>query len=463
MQNLFEEVGSLDRRCYERYGLSEDLLMEHAADGMADYIRQHYREGSVVSIVCGAGNNGADGVALSRLLHGDYMVSIYLPLGTKSPLSVLQLKRAQAIGVKEAEGIEACDILVDALFGSGFNRTFDAETVRVIEEMNGVDAVKIACDMPTGLHLDGTMTSHTFRAECTLTMGALKRGLFSDGAKELTGSIEVLDLGVSREVYEKDSPWKRLDQSDMKLPYRYEKSSHKGSYGHLAVVCGEKKGAAVLSGSAALRFGAGLVTLISNREEQIPYVLMQSHLLPESTTAMALGMGLGREFSHEELERLLNHNLPLLLDADIFTHPLLLELLSRKNIVITPHPKEFVSVLKACGLADISVAHLQERRFEYVTRFCEKFPSVTLVLKGANVIIGKDKTFYINPLGNNALAKGGSGDVLAGLIAALMAQGYAPLEAAIQGSLAHTSAATSFEKNSYALTPQDLIEAVTTL
>ena len=174
-------------------------------------------------------------------------------------------------------------------------------------------------------------------------------------------------------------------------------------------------------------------------------------------------MGLGTEFSNEELLSLLDNGLPLLLDADIFAHPLFLSLLRRENLVITPHPKEFTTILKACGIADITVQELQNSRFHYVELFCNRYPDATLLLKGANVIIGQNKSFYINPHGTNVLAKGGSGDVLAGLIAAMMAQGYSALHSAIHGSLAHTEAAIAFTKNSYALTPNDLIDAISTL
>jgi hydroxyethylthiazole kinase-like uncharacterized protein yjeF len=307
------------------------------------------------------------------------------------------------------------------------------------------------------------MEEESFVADATLTMGALKRGMFSDAAKEIVGTVYVIDLGVSRKVYEKGSSWKLLDMEDLSLPHRFEQDSHKGSYGHLCVICGEKPGAAVMSGSAALRFGAGLVTLISNEQAQIPFELMQSHLLPKTATAIALGMGLGTEFSNEELLSLLDNELPLLLDADIFAHPLFSKLLQRKHLVITPHPKEFTTVLKACGLADIDVHELQRNRFHYVELFCRAYPNVTLLLKGANVIIAQCESFYINPHGTNSLAKGGSGDVLAGLIGALMAQGSSTINATIQASLAHTTAAEQVDKNSYALTPYDLIEAVTTL
>lgn len=463
MQNLFEEVRSLDQRCYNEFALSEDILMEHAADGMADFIHNQYDEHETICIVCGAGNNGADGIALARLLHRDFNVSLLLPFGTKSQMAELQHRRAEAIGVNVVQQLQECDILVDALFGSGFSRSFDEQTRTLLEEMNNLNADKIACDMPSGLHLDGTLQEESFIADVTLTMGSLKRGMFSDGAKEIIGSVYVIDLGVSRKVYETPSDWKLLDTEDLHLPHRFQRNSHKGTYGHLSVICGEKPGASIMAGSAALRFGAGLVTLISNTQEQIPHELMQSHLLPSTTSAIAFGMGLGTEFSHEELLTLLDNDLPLLLDADIFAHPLLCTLLARNNILITPHPKEFTTLLKACGLADITVTELQNNRFHYVELFCSRYADVTLLLKGANVIIAQGKSYYINPHGTNVLAKGGSGDVLAGLIGSLLAQGHAPLQAALNGSLAHTAAAEAFDKNTYALTPHDLIEAVTTL
>jgi len=463
MQNLFEEVSSLDQRCYDEFHLSEDLLMEHAADGMADFIHNMYDGNEDVCIVCGSGNNGADGITLARLLHRDFRVSLYLPFGIRSDMARVQYRRAEALGIPVVHGVHECDILVDALFGSGFSRGFDEKSRSLLEEMNSLNADKIACDIPSGLHLDGTLEEGSFVADVTLTMGALKRGLFSDGAKEITGTVHVIDLGVSRKVYERGSEWKLLDPEDLQLPHRFEQNSHKGSYGHLSLVCGEKPGASIMAGSAALRFGAGLVTLISNTREQLPSELMQSHLLPATTSAIALGMGLGTEFSNEELLSLLDNELPLLLDADIFAHPLLLSLLARKELVITPHPKEFTTLLKACGIADITVRELQNNRFRFVELFCERYPDATLLLKGANVIIARGRSFYVNPHGSSILAKGGSGDVLAGLIGALMAQGRPALQAAIHGSLAHTAAAARFEKNSYALTPIDLIEAVTVL
>jgi hydroxyethylthiazole kinase-like uncharacterized protein yjeF len=131
-----------------------------------------------------------------------------------------------------------------------------------------------------------------------------------------------------------------------------------------------------------------------------------------------------------------------------------------QNIVLTPHPKEFVSLLKLCDIADISVEELQNNRFLYVKEFCKKYPNVVLLLKGANVIISSNEKIYVNSFGNATLSKGGSGDVLSGLIGSLLAQGYNSLDAAINASLAHAMAARNYPKNNYSLTPSDLVEEI---
>ncbi|MDD5717760.1 MAG: NAD(P)H-hydrate dehydratase [Sulfuricurvum sp.] len=463
MHNLYTEVTSLDQRSVQKFALSEEVMMEHAALALAQLIRERYRRGSSVLIVCGSGNNGADGLALGRLIEGDYPVSIHLPYGVSSALAQRQYERLEPLGLKHSEISGPYEIIVDALFGSGLSRPLNALGIETVNTLNAMSGIKIACDVPSGLYPDGSYDEHVFHADITVTMGAYKRGLFSDAAKEIAGEIIVADLGIHRSRYEIPSAWQLLEASDLSLPFRTHVSTHKGNYGHLAVVCGEKTGAAVIAGSAALRFGTGLVSLISNENVSLPYELMQNHSLPATATAIALGMGLGVEFCDDELTGLLDHSLPLVLDADIFFHPIFLNLLKRPNIILTPHPKEFVQILRVCGLADIDVATLQNNRFDFVQHFCDAYPDVTLLLKGANVIIGSGNRFFINPLGTVALAKGGSGDVLSGLIGALAAQGYDPVTSAVQGSLAHALAAQKFERHNYALTPFDLIERITCL
>ena len=439
MRNLYIETATLDERAVTEFGLTEALMMEHAAMWMERIIRERFPHNSSILIVCGYGNNGADGRILARLLEGDYSVSM------KHNIHLHY------------------DVIVDALLGSGLNRPLDSLTQELLNCLNSADAFRIACDVPTGLYANGTLDPNAFKANITVTMGALKLGMFSDAAKEVIGKIVVADLGVSRIRYEIPSPWQLLELTDLQLPHRIQASAHKGSYGHLSVICGEKIGASVIAGSAGLRFGSGLVSLITCENVLIPHELMQSHSLPATATAIALGMGLGAEFCDQELTKLLNNNHPLVLDADIFYHSMFPDLLKRNNIVLTPHPKEFTQILRLTGISDIDVATLQNDRFGYAERFCKTFPNIVLVLKGANVIIGSNDQFFINPHGTVALAKGGSGDVLSGLIGALLAQGYAPLDAAIQASLAHALAAQKSPKNNYALTPFDLIESITTL
>lgn len=463
MQNLYVEVSSLDSRTLEKYALTEELMMEHAAIEIEQAIRNHFPIHACVLIVCGSGNNGADGLALARLLKEDYQVSVHLPFGARSPLCQLQYNRLKKLGLFPSELPSFAAVIVDALFGSGLSRPLDIEAQKIVESLNVLKGFKIACDIPSGLHADGRLDPHTFKADLTVTMGALKRGMFSDAAKEIVGEIAVANLGVPRAHYEIPSTWHLLEKSDLRLPFRTAMSTHKGTYGHLALVCGEKIGAAVIAGSAALRFGAGLVTLLSNENVTLPYDLMQSHSLPHATTAIALGMGLGIEFCDDELSKILNNAHPLVLDADIFAHSMFPHLLKRETIVLTPHPKEFTQVLRICGIGDIDVQTLQNNRFKYVEQFCNKYPNAVLVLKGSNVIIGHKDEFFINPHGTVALAKGGSGDVLSGLIGALLSQGFDPLESAIQASLAHAIASQNFSKNNYALTPFDLIESITTL
>ncbi|MDF1881501.1 NAD(P)H-hydrate dehydratase [Sulfurimonas sp. MAG313] len=462
MQNLFYEVDTLDKRAYENFHLSEDILMEHAAYSMAQFIQKNYSQAKSILIVCGAGNNGADGIALSRLLFQSLDIRLYLQKSPSTPIGKLQLKRVLALGLETTTVLEDADIIIDALFGSGLNKNLEQDSASLLEQMNLFTGVKIACDMPSGLNKEGHLYQHAFIADTTLTMGALKRGLYSDKAKENVGNIIQVDLGIHRDLYETVSTWKLLDKDDLQPPFRDKHNTHKGSYGHLSLIHGAKEGAAVISALASLNYGVGLVTLVGEKITALPYCLMQDENLPSNTTAIACGMGLGKNFQRQRLSSFLAHDIPLILDADIFYHSICYDLFY-KELIITPHPKEFVHILKTCKLADISISQLQDNRFKYAELFCKAFTNITLILKGANTIIGKNESFFINPHGTSSLAKGGSGDVLSGLCGALLAQGYSPLDAAIQASLAQTISATKVTKNSYSLTPEDIIKGLSTL
>jgi len=243
MKRVFEEVASLDRKCYDIYGLSEDLLMEHAASALRSEIP---KEAESVTILAGPGNNGGDGIALARMLSGEKRVSLVLPYGAKSQMAKLQLDRAQKAGIIAAMEPTSADVIVDALFGTGLDRALDEKSLTMIDWANSQNGYKIACDIPTGIDIHGAVLQKAFVADTTVTMGALKQALFGDMAKDYVGEIIVANLGVSDTLYEdKSSAW-LLQREDLKLPFRVKKSAHKGDFGHLAVIAGRKKGAAVL-------------------------------------------------------------------------------------------------------------------------------------------------------------------------------------------------------------------------
>ena len=463
MQKVFKSCYDLDNRCYETYGLTEDILMEHAARGMAEYIQNNFEKDASILIVSGVGNNGADGIVLARQLHGDYDVKLVLPFGVKSKMAKLQMQRAESLGVSIVQDLKDSDVIVDAIFGAGLNRTLDEETQQLVHKLNSLKGVKIACDVPTGVGENGLLLPLAFNADVTITMGALKEALYVDESKDLLGKIIRVDLGVSAKIYEAESHTFVLEASDLKLPSRTVHSTHKGTFGHASIFCGEKEGAGIIAGLAASRFGAGLTTLVVHEKITAPPYLMHSTVVPKNTTALAIGMGLGGHFESEFLQKyVVQSHLPIVLDADSFYSDEILSILEQKDreIVITPHPKEFVSLWKNLTGEVLSVSTVQQNRFETIRNFNAKYPHVTLLLKGANTLIMQEDKLYINPLGCSKLSKGGSGDVLSGLIVSLLAQGYTGIDAAIQGSLALAMAANNYKGASYSMLPTDIIDEV---
>jgi hydroxyethylthiazole kinase-like uncharacterized protein yjeF len=458
MRPLYKEVYSLDKRCYE-LGMSEDILMENAALNLYKEIKE--RNLKSVLIIAGPGNNGGDGIALARMLLGEIDVHLFLPLGVKSKMAKLQLQRYENFGGKYSQfemdksKIKKYECYVDAIFGSGLKRDIDNKINSIIKILNKKDGFKLACDIPTGLDNNGNKKGIVFKADVTITMGAAKLSLYSDNAKDYVGDIKVANLGVSFKNYINKSNFFVLEKKDMILPIRNKKTSHKGSYGHLGVLVGEKEGAGIVSALAGINFGAGLVTAVTKEKINIPYEIMHSSSIGDYS-AIAFGMGMGN-FYDDELKKICKLNIPKVLDADMFYKKEILFCLENNNkLVLTPHPKEFSSLLKICEIGEYDVNSIQNNRFELAMRFSKKYPNIVLLLKGSNTIIVYKNQLYINPYGTQALAKGGSGDVLAGMIGALLSQGYHPLKATITATLAH-SFAGNIHPN-YSLTPLKLID-----
>lgn len=543
MQNIYTDTRVLDRAAVSRFGLTEDILMENAARALETEIicalqkSDRYDKECRVLIAAGGGDNGGDGWALARRLNGGTIANLSCSVAVlevfppKSQACMRQAERARSAGVPVIRNFSRTDfiknyhVIVDCIFGSGFHGPLNDKIEKLIAALNKADYFKIACDVPSGIDSKGCGTT-AFCADITVCMGALKTVLFSDFAKNHTGKIITAPLGISSSLFESGGKSGKnakaaelaqisataepvepaafgsempaaflLEASDMRLPERLLSSVHKGDFGHAAVYTGEKPGAGIIAACAAFRCGAGLVSLVSPAGQSAPAVkagqnalppyaippyLMQSADLPEKTSAVAAGMGFGRNDDWGAAEcaaalfALLNErrSLPCVLDADLFYCAEIKQLLKARpsGLVLTPHPKEFQSLLSLCGFGSVSVGQIAENRLELVSAFCSKYPGVVLLLKGANMTIGycpeksgkktgRKNEVYINTFGMPCLAKGGSGDVLAGLVCAFLAQKYEPLDAAIQGSLL-LAASSRLQKSSYSSTPFTLIQSL---
>lgn len=351
--------------------------------------------------------------------------------------------------------ITSADCIIDGIFGSGLNKPISSEICEILSLANSSKSLKIAVDIPSGIDGSGRILGGAFCADLTIAMGALKLALFSDGAKDQVGRIKVANLGISRSNFEGRSEYFLLQKSDLKLPLRRKQNTNKGDFGHTYVVSGQMSGAAQMAALAAHAIGSGLVSVVSEKPLNLSPILMQKSSF-DAARVVVCGCGLGKR----KIDLAALRDKSCVIDADLCYEREILSLLNaNSNLILTPHPKEFCSLLKIADIADLSVSELQERRFELARAWSEKFSGV-LVLKGANTLIAQAGIIYICDKGSAALAKGGSGDVLAGLIGGLLAQGYSPLQASICGVLAHALAARAFAKNSYALNPLDLIEEV---
>ncbi|GAA7868496.1 NAD(P)H-hydrate dehydratase [Helicobacter pylori] len=463
MLSVYEKVDALDKRAIEELFLSQDILMENAAMALERAVLQNASLGAKVIILCGSGDNGGDGYALARRLVGRFKTLVFEMKPAKSPMCQLQKERAKKVGViikaYEENALNQnleCDVLIDCVIGSDFKG--ELEPFLNFESLSQKARFKIACDIPSGINSKGRVDKRAFKADTTISMGTIKSCLLSDRAKDYVGELKVGHLGVFNPIYEIPTDTFLLEKSDLKLPLRDRKNAHKGDYGHAHVLLGKHSGAGLLSALSALSFGSGVVSVqaleceITSNNKPLELVFCEN--FPKKLSAFALGMGL------ENIPKDFNKWLelaPCVLDAGVFYHKEVLQALE-KEAVLTPHPKEFLSLLKLVGI-HISMLELLDNKLEIARDFSQKYPKVVLLLKGANTLIAHQGRVFINNLGSVALAKAGSGDVLAGLILSLLSQNYTPLDAAINASLAHALAGLEF-KNNYALTPLDLIEKI---
>lgn len=441
MKAVYENCALLDQRAVD-LGLDELILMENAGFHLANFTQKALKKrglkGAKILIVLGAGNNAADALVAARNLKNVNLFCVDNLLESKfkkSPLFEKHYQIAKNLHLNFLEkkpNLNEFDAIIEAIFGAG-SRALQGEIAEFVEELNETKAFKIACDLPCGLGF-----GVHFKAHLCVCMGALKELLLEDFAKQSVGKIKLANLGLSREKYASSPKAFLLEKKDLKLIKR-EKSSNKGSFGHGFIYANASAGS--LCALAALNFGAGLVSLIA--EKAFSPLIMCKTKIDESASAAALGMGLE---NLNTLKEPLLTKIPLVLDANCFNTELILPFLQRKDVIITPHPKEFTRLWKMVFDENLSLETLQKNRFFHLKKMAQKLECV-IVLKGANTLICQnDKLFVVN-LGTAALAKGGSGDALSGMILALLCGGFEGLEAAKNAVLAHALVAKKYTKN----------------
>ncbi len=476
-----EAMREVDRAAIEELGIPSLVLMENAAIGVVEAIGESFGEAESAAIFCGPGNNGGDGLAIARhlsvrgwevrvfLIAGGRQLSddaaIQLAICRKAGLAVMEVSTpADLAGAAEAAA--ECDLVVDSLFGTGLARPLEGLFADAVEAVNDLPIPCVAVDLPSGL--SGSQAQPIgphVEADLTVTFAAPKVAHVFPPAADSVGEMVVTDLGIPprlvEDVEEETGDLHLLVGEELAelIPER-DPDSHKGDYGHTLIVAGApgKAGACILASRAAVRVGAGLVTAavpepilqtvdlgsIESMTLALP-VGASGHLAEraadavleaaEGKAALALGPGLGQEPSTVAAIRriALECPLPLVLDADginAFAGKAGDLAVRRAETILTPHPGELGRLL------GISTAQIQEDRIAAARGAAEETGAI-VVLKGHMTLVASGTAVFVNPTGNPGMATGGTGDVLTGLIAGLLAQGVDALDAAVLGVYLH--------------------------
>ncbi len=462
-----DEIRKWDQYTIEHEPIASIDLMERAAGKCADWLERNNYTDKPFHIFCGKGNNGGDGLAIARMLaERDLQVSVHiLEFGHRGTddfqTNLARLHQYPNITIRfiqteeNFQELTANDIVIDALFGSGLNRGLEGVTAALVNHINKSGCTVISIDVPSGLFCDHSSKGQVvIKADHTLTFQCYKLALLMAENSELIGEVHVLDIGLHPDFYQNVvSDYELTDQSLIHSIYKpRNRFSHKGTFGHTLIIAGSygKIGAAVLTSKACLRSGVGLVTC------HIPkcgYEILQT-ALPEAMVmtdfnssfntkieddlskydAIGIGPGIGTASETKIMlqEVLSKSNYPVVLDADALNILSLQKDLLKfvpKNSILTPHPKEFQRLFGET--AD------DFERMQLALQKATELNTV-IVLKGHHTLIATpDGKAFFNSTGNAGMATGGSGDVLTGILTALLAQGYSSTDAAIFGVYIH--------------------------
>jgi NAD(P)H-hydrate epimerase len=501
------EMRQIDQQTIDGIGIPGIVLMENAGRAVVTAIQEHFSECRCVAVVVGKGNNGGDGLVVARQLalagHSVQIILVSLPHQfTGDALTNLQIAQNLNLSIAQASSesnlnqlerqISQCDLIVDAIFGTGLRGAVRGFVASVIACVNEGGCPVVAIDLPSGLETDtGVAVGACVKATHTVTMGLPKRGLLLHPGADTAGQLEIADIGFPPSVIESlniEVNWTQSDDAAKLIPPRY-RHSHKGTYGRVFVTGASTgmTGAAALAGEAASRVGAGLVTvgvpkslnpiLESKLTEVMSLPLRETdegtltldagsqilEFVVRTRSILAIGPGLSQ---HPETVALV-HNLiresdcPIVIDADgLNALAKSKELLSslRSQTVLTPHPGEMARLI------DGTVPEVERDRIGIAQRFAQEH-NVTLVLKGAPTVIASGNgAVWINSTGNPGMATGGMGDVLTGVIAGLIAQKTSSHDAAVLGVYLHGLAGDIAAESigAHGLMARDVLEALPT-
>jgi len=484
-----EQIREVDRYTIDHQKILSHDLMERAAASCCSWLEEHLAKDQSISIFCGPGNNGADGLAIARILiKSGYKVKVFI-LGNFTDHSVdfdknlklLQETDASVLSVINSEEdfphVPSGSIVIDSLFGTGLSRPVEGLMATLINYLNDCLGNIISIDIPSGLYADKLPENDStiIRADHTLSFQLPKFSFLFPSTYQYVGQWHLLHIGLDKKFIDSLSTNKYYttlqDCRNILLPRK--KYSHKGSFGHALLVSGSKgkMGAAVIAASACLRSGVGLLTVhvpscgTEILQLAVPEAMVSEDggvfdimTIPNLNAYSAVAIGPGCDTSEEfkvMLEGIVKQvNCPLVLDADALNslaqNPDLLKSLP-KNSILTPHIKEFDRI---CGES----ANDMERH-EKQLKFSVKY-KVLVVLKGAHTCISSpDGNIYFNSTGNPGMAKGGTGDALTGVLLALLAQGYSAIDAARLGVFVHGLAGDEAKEifTEYSMTAMDLV------
>lgn len=482
------QMKAADQYTIQKLGVPSLELMEHAAQACVQVLEDEKVDLSHVCVVCGSGNNGGDGFAIARILQNNrYSVETFCVGNPEhyTEETQEQMHRLQECGGKITYGMpqeDSYSVVIDAVFGVGLSRKVEGRYRQVIEQMNRMRGTKFAVDIPSGLSATtGCILGCAFKADYTVTFQLKKIGLELSQGRTMAGRVIVPDIGISTDSICEDQEIVRTAGKDIyrkMLPDRPE-DSNKGTYGRLLVIAGSKgmAGAAYLNAHAAYMTGAGLVRIYTSSDNReilqtlLPEAIVTTYeeynkeeLLSLLTWAdsVCIGSGLGMSrLSEKILKTLIEYvKVPCLIDADglnlLAENKNYLNQMAERRFVITPHMKEM------SRLTGTPVEELKADRIQILKDFISRY-RITCVLKDSRTLIAsEEKGIRMNLTGNSAMAKAGSGDVLAGVISGWMVQEKEAEDAAELGTYIHglSGDLAKFEKGVYSVMARDLIEYI---